>query len=184
MRLSYTAVYVLIGMVIYGCAATPVREAIGTKYTSSIPPLEIEFAYKIGQVKNRGNDKFLTLYTTEVRNVYVELDQLRVNDNQVDYYYSLQTIVKNNNIQYFGPIYFNGHEWAKVADVNDSGRLVCGYTTRKDKWMIFIHNAYELDAEGMERYRKYQKTLQLDEKDKQLIDKLFADLDKAIISIR
>ena len=41
------------GLAFCGCATTSVREAVGTKYTSDIPPLKIEFAYNIANVKNK-----------------------------------------------------------------------------------------------------------------------------------
>ena len=71
MGMIKAGVYLLVGFVLCGCAAAPVREAVGTKYTSDIPPLEIEFAYKIGNVKNHGNDKFITLYTHKFHSVII-----------------------------------------------------------------------------------------------------------------
>jgi len=184
MKLKLSTALVLLCFIFIGCAITPNRQAIGTTYTSDVPPLEVEFAYQISNVKNSGNDKLLTLYTTEVRDVWVELYKINVIDNKVDYFYSLERIAHNNNFQYFGPIYFEEHQWVKVADVTDKGWLMCGYLTRKDKWMIFIHNSYELDDAGIERYREYQRTLKLSESDRQFIDKQFANLNKAIVSIK
>ena len=144
----------------------------------------MEFAYKIGDVKNKKDSKFLTLYTTEVRNIWIELHRLKVKTHPTGGFTSLQEIVKNDKFQYFGPVYFENHQWAKVANITDEDWLVCGYMTIKNNWMIFIHNSYELDAEGIKRYREYQRTYLLNETDRNFIEKLFADLDKAIILIR
>ncbi len=184
MRMTITSVYVLIGLAFYGCATTSVREAVGTKYTSDIPPLKIEFAYNIANAQNKGNDKLIHFYSNKVRDVYVELYRLKVNDNNIDYYYSVQGIASNLGYHYHGPVYFDDHQWAKVTKVNEDGWLMCGFITRKDKWLLFIHNSAKLTRLEMERYQEYRSTLKFAEQDKRFIDILFADLNKTIIAIQ
>lgn len=184
MRFMLSGALVLIQLFIFGCAATPNRQAIGTKYTSDIPPLEVEFAYKIGNVENKRDSKFITLYTTEVRNIWVEIERIGLTDSRSVNYHSFEKIADYNNFIIYEPIYFENHKWAKVSNVTENGYLVCGYMTRKDKWMIFIHNSYKLDKIGVERYRGYGQISDISESDKQFIENLFVDLDKAIISIR
>ena len=83
-----------------------------------------------------------------------------------------------------GAAYFNQHRWVKVAKENGRGYLMCGYLTRKDKWIIFIHNVIPLTSSELESYRLYQKTLQLSETEKRLINMLFEDLDEVIVCIQ
>ena len=184
MKLRLSVILALVCIFTIGCQSTPIRQAVGTKYTSDYPPLEVEFAYRIGNVKDKADDKLISLHTGEVRDIWVELIRIHANDNQIDYFYSLQNIASSRNFKYFGPVYFEEHQWAKVSKVNDGGWLMCGFFTRKDKWLIFIHNSAKLTNLEMERYHEYQRTLKLSETDKLFIDKLFAELDKAIISIR
>lgn len=80
MRLMLSGALVLVQLFIFSCGVTPNRQAIGTKYTSDIPPLEVEFAYKIGNVTNKRGSKYITLYSTEVRNVWVEIENIGPND--------------------------------------------------------------------------------------------------------
>lgn len=184
LKLKWYALLALICFVAVGCGSNPIRRIEGKRYASDIPPLEIDFSYQIVHVKERGNDRRLTLNTTEVRDIYVGLDHIQVVDHKIDFFYSVERIVKNNNFKFYGPVYFNDHQWAKVSKVNDNGWLMCGYFTRKDKWIIFVHNSARLTNTEMERYTEYQRTLKLDDTDKQFIEKLFAELDKGITSIR
>ena len=161
MKLKLSVILALTCLATISCSSTPIRQASGTRYTSKIPPLDVEFAYRIGDVQDYGNDKYLDLSTTDVRGIWVDLIHLQVNDNQIDYFYSLQNIVNNYNFKHFGLVYFNNHQWAKVVKYNDEGWLMCGFFTRKDKWLIFIHNSARLTNAELQRYREYQKTLKL-----------------------
>jgi hypothetical protein len=167
-----------------GCTTAPVRQAIGRKYVSSLPPLEVEFAYAIGNVENNDNDKLITLYTTEVKPVWVEVDPILVPTHQPISYFSLENIAKNIGFKYLETIYFSDHQWVKVAHLNKRNFVMCGYLTRKDDWMIFIHNSEKLDAEGIRRYQNYQRTLTLTDADMAVINKMFENLDRAIAAIR
>lgn len=60
---------------------------------------------------------------------------------------------------------------------------MCGYITRKDRWMIFIHNSTPLTNTELRSYREYQKTLKLSDTEKKLFALMFENLDQAIASI-
>ena len=183
MRLRIIAICVLFYLMSFGCATHPVRKASGKKYTSDIPSLQIDFASHIKNQKDFGRDKVIQFANREFKPVWVEFDYIRARDKQIDYFYSLEQIASNGDFCFLGTAYFDEHKWVKVAKENGRGYLMCGYMTRKDKWIIFIHNATPLTNSELASYRLYQKTLQLSETEKKLIDMLFRNLNEVIVSI-
>ena len=184
MLLRMIAVCTLFCLMNVGCAANPVREATGKTYTSDIPSLQVDFAYHIEQEKDYGRDKWIKFANREIKPVWVELSYITARDKQIDYFYSLEQIASNGGFCFLGATYFDKRKWIKIAKENGRGYMMCGYMTRKDKWIIFIHNATPLTNSELESYRRYQKTLQLSETDRRLIDMLFNNLDEVIVSIR
>ncbi len=183
MRLRILVICTVFCLTSLGCATHPVRSASGKKYTSDIPSLEVDFASPIRHQKDVGRDKRIQFANREIKPVWIELDYIRARDKQIDYFYSLEQIASNSDFCLLGTAHFDEHKWVKVAKENGRGYLMCGYLTRKDKWIIFIHNATPLTNSELESYRQYQKTLQLSETEKRLIDMLFENLDEAIVSI-
>jgi hypothetical protein len=176
--------YFFISFLAAGCASAHLREASGKKYTSSIPPLEVEFAYHIKQDYDHGRDIQIEFANREVKPIWVELEYLNTRAQKIEHFYSLKQIASNLHFCFLEEVYFNGHKWVKVAKENGKGYLMCGYMTRKDKWMIFIHNYTPLTSSELDSYREYQKTLKLSQADEKLINMLFDNLDRSIISIQ
>jgi hypothetical protein len=183
MRLRILAICTIFCLTSLGCATHANRKASAKNYTSDIPSLKVDFASHIRDQKDFGRDKWIQFSNRRFKPVWVELDYIRSRDKQIDYFYSLEQIASNGDFCFLGTAHFSGHKWVKVAKENDRGYLMCGYLTRKDKWIIFIHNATPLTNSELESYRRYQKTLQLSETEQKLIDLLFNNLDEVIVSI-
>ncbi len=169
----------LICCLVSACAAMPESKVVDKHFLSEVPPLDIEFAYEIHVVEENGRSKEFIFNSNEIRPVVVEIVRLTLTPRRVDYYYSLETIASNHQFYYMGAKYLAGHKWAKVEKLNDNGWLICGYMTRKDQWLIFIHNYRKLPADGIKSYEMYKKTLKPSEGDLAYFNQKFDDLNKS-----
>ncbi len=183
MRSGILGISVFLISMTVGCAMSPVREAKDRQYTSDTPPLELTFAYYIDQDRDHGRNKQIIFTSKEAKPIWVELYKWNVPDHRIDYFNSLEQIAFESNFILLGDTRFNGKRWVKVAKKNGSHYLMCGYMTRKGKWLIFVHNYTPLTNSEQKSFQKYQKTLKLADTEKKLIDLLFANLEKTIVSI-
>lgn len=165
------------------CTITPTRLVEDTRYSSDLPPLNIEFAHEIDSLDENGNQAIFTFVDKEQPAV-LEYHLIQVLDNKIDYYYSLEHIALNSNYLFLGNTSFNGQQWARVASVSNNVFWTAGYLTRKEKWLIYLFTYYEMTDLEIERSLEYKKTTTLLDVDRDLIEGLFDELDGLILSVK
>jgi len=124
--------------------------------TAVRPNLAIQFKKDVAEIKERGIGRAVLLKDRSVSPVFIWISR-EINTNSIDYYYSLPNIISNWDGYYLGPEHFGEMEWAKMAIINESNYLLCGYLTRKDHDIICVHNAMKLSDAGLKDFEQFKK---------------------------
>ena len=164
--------------VLQSCATKAIRKVDGNSFISEDPSLHIKFSSEILDVEEKGQIRIFKFKKFDVRPVVIEIRRATLSPRRVDYYYSLETIASNANMEFMGQKYFNGHKWVRVAKVNEEGTLLCGYLSRKGHWLIYVFNFERLDERDLERYKEFRKTSS-SEYIVSLIGGMFEELDRS-----
>lgn len=180
MKPAYTLI-ILFTLLISACAPMGSSIVIEDKtMTNNHPPFSLRFAEKPIAIKGKG--KFREFQFIDDSKFIIAGYNSWIKPANLDYYYSLSSIVSNANFLYIGSVHFADHEWAKVAKYDKQHEaLLCGYLTRKDNSIILVLSAIK----GIERnsklaFEEYINTHEMSDSIRKEIDSQIEYLDNMV----
>ena len=159
-----------------GCAALPKTEVTDSLFVSESPKVKVDINMTVYGSGKKGN----TCYWDGGPDggVAINIYKNRTLENKIDYYYSLEHIVKNANGIDLGSAYFNDHKWLKHASFNSRGYLQTGYYTRKRHHFIRVFRYIKLNSENLNEVGKYRKDHNLTVKQREMLNEAFRYTDR------
>ena len=179
--MRYPIAVLLCLFVLGGCAGLqPQTEITDDVFISERPSLKVQID---ATVYKRGKNGQTWWWGCDGAGVAVNIYRDRTREEKLDYYYSLEHIVKNQNGVALGSVHFNDHKWLRYAYANKQGYLHTGYYTRKGRYFISVYRFVEIGGSDLAEVEKWRRDHELTTKQRALFEEAFEHTDRMFIIV-